>query len=162
MPLREALQRKFPQLNVTEIEYMKQLELEPLSEGQKGLWLFHKLDLKAGVSQTLPICFTINTIVDISLFRQACEFVLKHSPLLSSMRGEEHGEPFLLRHPDSPLYFACEEMPGASPEEVDAALRQHARIAFGLSEDALVRFHIYSVRPDFHAVLISINHIIFD
>ena len=64
---------------------MKQLELEPLSEGQKGLWLFHKLDLKAGVSQTLPICFTIKTIVDISLFRQACEFVLKHSPLLSSI-----------------------------------------------------------------------------
>jgi amino acid adenylation domain-containing protein len=141
---------------------MKQLELEPLSEGQKGLWLFHKLDLKAGVSQTLPICFTIKTIVDISLFRQACEFVLKHSPLLSSILVEEHGEPFLLRHPDSPLYFACEEMPGASPEEVDAALRQQARIAFGLSEDALVRFHIYSIRPDFHAVLIAINHIVFD
>ncbi|UFZ08030.1 amino acid adenylation domain-containing protein [Bradyrhizobium ontarionense] len=141
---------------------MKQLELEPLSEGQKGLWLFHKLDLKAGVSQTLPICFTIKTVVDISLFRQACEFVLKHSPLLSSVLVEEHGEPFLLRYPDSPLYFACQEMPGASPEEVDAALRQQARIAFGLSEDALVRFHIYSVRPDFYAVLIAINHIVFD
>ena len=31
----------------------------PLSEGQKGMWLFHKLDLRAGVSQNLPFCLSL-------------------------------------------------------------------------------------------------------
>jgi hypothetical protein len=133
----------------------------PLSEGQKGLWLLHKLEPASNV-YNVPICFRIDARMDLETFKQAFgEAVARHDQL-SCIIIEEEEAPFLVPQPfnlDNVVTVACERSDG---DEFISRLRSEAKKPFDLLRDPFVRMSIYTLSPVEHVVLIVVHHFVFD
>jgi polyketide synthase PksN len=76
----------------------QQATRSPLSEGQRGLWMLHKLSPEMS-AYNVPVCFKIGRELDAETLREACAFLLDQFPILTSVIEEEHGVPFLVPRP---------------------------------------------------------------
>ena len=65
-----------------------QVSKTPLSEGQRGLWMLHKLspDMSA---YNVPVCLRIGRQLDAEKLRAACAFLLEQFPILTSVSRRE-------------------------------------------------------------------------
>ncbi|GGS54976.1 hypothetical protein GCM10010206_15880 [Streptomyces cinerochromogenes] len=133
----------------------------PLSEGQKGLWLLHRLQPDSDV-YNVPVCFRLVAPLDIARFRQAFELaVALHSPLCSAVVTED-GTPYLEARPDRPADFRHERLPGGSADRLLAEARRQAKAPFDLAEDPLARAHVFEADGADTVVLLVFHHLVFD
>src|SRR5687767_12092890 len=72
----------------------------PLSEGQRGLWVLHKLSPEMS-AYNVPVCLRVGCELDPAKLREACAFVLEQFPILTSVIEEANGVPFLVPRPSS-------------------------------------------------------------
>ncbi|MET8582263.1 amino acid adenylation domain-containing protein [Streptomyces collinus] len=136
-------------------------ERRPLSEGQKGLWLLHRLQPDSDV-YNVPVCFRVAAPLDVARFRQAFELaVALHSPLCSAVVTED-GSPYLVARPDRRAAFRHERLPGGSDEELLVEARRQAKAPFDLSEDPLARVHVFEADGADTVVLLVFHHLVFD
>ncbi|MDJ0460312.1 non-ribosomal peptide synthetase [Streptomyces sp. H27-C3] len=137
----------------------------PLSEGQKGLWLLHKLSPDSDV-YNVPVCFRSAAPFDVAVFQEAFELAVgRHTPL-SSVIVEEEGTPYLVRRTAGDAHFRHQPVPPGLPEEVLLALvREQAKAPFDLARDSPARAFVYSAgseeAPD-TLVLLVFHHLVFD
>ncbi|WP_431040586.1 amino acid adenylation domain-containing protein [Streptomyces sp. P1-3] len=137
----------------------------PLSEGQKGLWLLHKLRPDSDV-YNVPVCFRISAPFDVSVFQEAFELVVaRHTPL-SSVIVEDEGTPYLVRGTPGAVGFRHQPVPPGLPDDVLLALvREQAKAPFDLAGQSPARAAVYSVgsaeAPE-TLVLLVFHHLVFD
>lgn len=98
----------------------------PLSEGQKGLWLLHRLRPDADV-YNVPVCFRTDAPLDVDRLRRAFALVVAAHGQLSSAVTEQDGVPYLVARPDRPVHFRHERVPGLSEDALLAEVRRAAK-----------------------------------
>jgi len=133
----------------------------PLSEGQKGLWLLHKLapDMSA---YNVPIAFRFREALDIDSLKQACAWMLANYPLLRAVIREENGVPYQTISAQGSLPFHQEKTEELDEAALLALVRNKSKEPFELDKGPLLRVHIFPCRTQQPVVLITIHHIVFD
>lgn len=132
-----------------------------LSEGQKELWMLQTLYPEmAGFN--LPLGFRISNGFQIDKFEEACLFMMKQYPILSSVFDEENGFPFCVIDQNQELSFVTENVSDMKKEEVVELMRHQFKVPFDLKNGPLIRFNIYTESDQNSYLLITIHHIIFD
>ncbi|MFD9789949.1 amino acid adenylation domain-containing protein [Streptomyces sp. NPDC059070] len=133
----------------------------PLSEGQKGLWLLHRLRPDADV-YNVPVCFRVDAPLDADRLRRAFALVVAAHPQLSGAVTEEDGVPYLVARPDRPVHFVHERLPHLAGEALLAEVRRAAKAPFDLASDPLARAHVYETDAPGAVVLLVFHHLVFD
>ncbi|WP_406346326.1 amino acid adenylation domain-containing protein [Streptomyces sp. NBC_00648] len=133
----------------------------PLSEGQKGLWLLHRLRPDADV-YNVPVCFRTDAPLDVDRLRRAFALVVAAHGQLSSAVTEQDGVPYLVARPDRPVHFRHERVPGLSEDALLAEVRRAAKTPFDLASDPLARAYVYETDAPGAVVLLVFHHLVFD
>jgi amino acid adenylation domain-containing protein len=133
---------------------------QPLSEGQRGLWLLQRLDPDSDVYH-LPVCFLVRAEVDLGVLERAFQLVVGRHGQLAGSIVEADGEPRLARRA-APADFHHHVRPDLTADTVRPVLRAAAREPFDLAADSLVRAHVYAVADGHTVVLLVFHHIVFD
>nr|QEO74721.1 short-chain dehydrogenase/reductase SDR [uncultured bacterium] len=129
---------------------------QPLSEGQKALWLLHQMAPQMS-AYNVPVALRCGAGFDVGLFKQACEQLLRRYPVLGTVFRQQDGE--LWQTATARLHFAYE----AADDEADvvALLRQKSKAPFDLTNGPLFRVHVLSSAAESFALL-TIHHIVCD
>ncbi|WP_139488131.1 non-ribosomal peptide synthetase [Brevibacillus dissolubilis] len=133
----------------------------PLSEGQKGLWMLHKLDPTSDV-YNIPVCFRIRAKVDIEKLKQAFAVVVTRHEQLSCLVSEEEGVPYLVPQPFRDHTFSATQIHIPVGDELISLLRRELKKPIDLYRDPLIRMNVYSATPTDHVVLVVVHHLVFD
>ncbi|QDQ09713.1 non-ribosomal peptide synthetase [Streptomyces spectabilis] len=140
-------------------------ERRALSEGQKGLWLLHKLRPASDV-YNVPVCFRTSAPFDVAVFEEAFRQVTSRHALLHSVVVEDEGTPYLVRRPDGDAPFRHQTVPHGLPDDVLLALaREQAKAPFDLHEEGPARAVVYSTgtaETPGTLVLLVLHHLVFD
>ncbi len=131
-----------------------------LSEGQKGLWVLHKLnpDMSA---YNLPICFLVRKKLDIPLFKQALLHISKQNTILKTVIAEDNKIPYQMIDENQPLHFEVRDISAVDSNEWLSYIKNVVKEPFVLNKGPLMRVYVFqNVEEDI--VLINIHHIIFD
>ncbi len=139
----------------------EQSNKNPLSEGQKGLWMLQKVSPEMS-AYNIPLCFRIDQKLDIEKFKQACSFILQKYPILTSVFGEDDGVPYQMIQPSQPLGWQQEDISTLEADKILPYLREKAKEPFSLERGSLMRIQLLSRSEQEHIVLIVIHHIVFD
>ena len=133
----------------------------PLSEGQKGLWVLHKMSPE-DEAYNVPVCLRIAGPLDPVALELACRHVLqKHSELAVAIEEDEQGPLRRARATPAPL-LRREDISGLTDAASIGHVAQCVRTPFVLREGSLTRFHLFSRADDEHLLLIVIHHAVFD
>nr|WJJ09222.1 non-ribosomal peptide synthase [Streptomyces spectabilis] len=137
-----------------------------LSEGQKGLWLLHKLRPASDV-YNVPVCFRTSAPFDVAVFEEAFRQVTSRHALLHSVVVEDEGTPYLVRRPDGgDAPFRHQTVPQGLPDDVLLALaREQAKAPFDLHEEGPARAVVYTAgtaEAPQTLVLLVLHHLVFD
>lgn len=132
----------------------------PLSEGQKGLWMLHRLD-PGSSAYHVPLAFSLREDWSRETFRGALNALCVRFPVLLCALTETGGEAAMRALPAGTLDFAV--LPAAQDmESLRAAMAACQREPFSLANGPLFRVRIWP-GPDGHdAVLIVFHHLIID
>lgn len=133
----------------------------PLSEGQKGLWMLHKVS-PAMSSYNVPLCFQVKQKLDIEKFKQAGSFMLEQYPILTSIFGEADGVPYQMIQASQLLDWQHENIAARAADKILPYIRQKSKEPFSLENGPLMRIRLFSQSEQEHIVLIVVHHIIFD
>jgi polyketide synthase PksN len=134
----------------------------PLSEGQKGLWLLHQLAPQMS-AYNVPVALRFGGGLDIGLFRQACEHMLRRFPVLGSVLGQHNGELYQRVPGDAQLHFEHERTDGVLEADIVDLLRAKSKQPFDLERGPLFRVHVLSPTSGKDSyVLITVHHVVFD
>lgn len=132
-----------------------------LTEGQKGLWMLHKLapDMSA---YHIPLLFRMNPYPQMECFKQACLLMMDKFPLLRSVIAENNGTPYRQTLPAMPLELTQETIMHMHEKERDLRLRDKLREPFQMEKGPLIRFHVMKDSDNSALILIVVHHIVFD
>lgn len=133
----------------------------PLSAGQQGLWLLHKLNPESDV-YNVPICFRVTGRLDVAALRAAFGHVVARHGLLGCALVEDDGEPYLVSRPDRAPLFRHEQTDGRTRAEMMDVLRAVAKTPFDLHHDPLARAYVHTTGPAESYVLLVVHHLVFD
>ncbi|BBB93454.1 MAG TPA: non-ribosomal peptide synthetase [Methylomusa anaerophila] len=133
----------------------------PLSEGQQGLWMLQKIS-PAMSAYNIPLCFRVFQKLDMEKFKQACAYMLKQYPILTTVFGENDGVPYQIVQPSQALAWQQEDIAALESDEILPYLKKKAKEPFSLECGPLMRVQLLSRSEREHIVLIVIHHIIFD
>lgn len=133
----------------------------PLSEGQKGLWMLHKLDPSSDV-YNVPVCFRVRAPMDMEKLKMAFGQVVTRHDQLSCVIIEEKGVPYLVLQPFNHETFSSIDIEMPVGDELVSLLKREAKKPIDLALDSLVRMNVYSASQTDHVVLIVVHHLVFD
>ncbi len=122
----------------------------PLSEGQKGLWLLHKV-APSSCAYYLPFALRLSN-PDVSQIKRALNVVREQYPILTTEIYSDNGVPYQKLCPEQPLFFQQEDFQSISQ------LKEKVETPFPFEKSPLMR--VYFFKPDL--LLIIIHHLIFD
>ncbi|MEW2063376.1 amino acid adenylation domain-containing protein [Streptomyces sp. NPDC007002] len=139
----------------------------PLSEGQRGLWALQRAypDMAA---YNVPLCFRVSGL-DVAAFQKACRALLVRHPVLTTVIGQDAGEPMQSVDPARALDFARIDLTGTADEgEALAVVERAGKRVFSLGGAAghegegLFRVRVFDRPAGESLVLVVVHHIVFD
>lgn len=132
-----------------------------LTEGQKGLWMLHKLapDMSA---YHIPLLFRMRPYPQMDCFKEACLFMMDKFPVLRSVITEIDGLPYRKTLPSMLLDFTQEEIMHMNEQERDSRLQDKLHEPFQMEQGPLIRFHVMKESERSALILIVVHHIVFD
>ncbi|HEU4886754.1 MAG TPA: condensation domain-containing protein, partial [Thermoanaerobaculia bacterium] len=133
----------------------------PLSAGQKGLYILHKLN--PGMSAyNVPLCFRINSAIDLDVMAAAWQSVLEQFPILTARVVEKEGS--LYHRLDESCRTTLQQRPMdvTGDDERLAFLKIEAKKPFDLNRGPLTRIELFTQGEQKSVLLLIIHHIIFD
>ncbi len=133
----------------------------PLSEGQKPLWMIHKM-APGNYAYNLPLAFTVHGTVDIPTFRQAFEQILEIHPVLNAVIRVENHEPVMIIPEKGKLDFDRVDLGFATDSEVIELLQVEAKKGFDLENGPLMKVLFFTRKEGNPVLLIKFHHIVFD
>ncbi|RTZ31355.1 amino acid adenylation domain-containing protein, partial [Paenibacillus polymyxa] len=159
--LAKKIEKDKPIVEIKTETILHGLQLTPLSEVQKGLWLLHKMSPEIN-AYNVPICLRFNTKVEIENVKQAFHTVLEQYPILKSVIEEDNGTPYQKLESAQPFNMQIEDISSLKADEIIPFIRSKAKQPFALEQDPLMRVYLMSRSEQEHFILVVIHHIIFD
>ncbi len=127
-------------------------EGSPLSQGQRGLWLLHRLSSHS-TAYHLAGAMRLHGDIAAQDLRAAFQTLVDRHPALRTTFHDEGGEPFQRIHPTADVFF----------EEIeDGDLAQIAWRPFDLAAGPLLRVTLIDRGPDDRVLLVVVHHIVAD
>jgi polyketide synthase PksN len=138
----------------------------PLTFGQKGLWLLHQMDPNSD-RYNMPITFKVSRLVSASDLKLIFKQLFDKHPILTSIFGEQNGEPF--RRPLSNVNIEIQEinLDGLSGSDQSASpsliklIEQESSKSFDLANDLPIRLTLIKGISS-HILLVTFHHLVFD
>ena len=134
-------------------------EAAPLTPNQERLWFLHRLD-PTSVSYSLPWVLTIRGPLDVDALSRALDRILeRHAPLRCRFR-EIDGEPRMVPQDPEPLDLRPISLDG--PDALHDALRAEIAKPLDLADGPILRFALFRLAEDHHALTWTVHHIVYD
>ena len=143
------------------LELKKEINNNPLSEGQKGLWMLHHIDPDMH-AYNIPLCFHINQMINIDILKRTCSFIVKQYPILNTVIRDENGIPYQKINENQKIDFRYEDISEVNKNDIILYLREKAKDPFSLEKGPLMRIILLSKSKYENYLLIIIHHIVFD
>ena len=141
-------------------------DVYPLSPMQSGM-LFEQLLEKAGAAYFLQFDHRIEGAFDAGRFEATWNYLFaRHTILRTKFVHEQLAEPLQVVLKERRVGFAFDDLRGrpsaAQRDFIEQAKDQDRRRSFNLTDEVLMRFHVYQVEDDAFQVVWSFHHIILD
>jgi hypothetical protein len=134
--------------------------VQPLSEGQKGIWLVQSLEPLSSVF-VVPVCFKVRGGLDAEVLRRAFGEVVSTHPILQSRVDKREGDPVLVPV-DVPPEFALSPEGVVPPGDAARWVEHESRRPFDLECGPLVRAAVRTLPSGDALVVISAHHLVVD
>ncbi|SES36300.1 non-ribosomal peptide synthetase [Lentzea albida] len=128
---------------------------------QDRIWFLTKLD-PTGVAYTFTVTYRIEGPVDAAALASALETVWRRHPGLRATFEEIGGVPVQFIEPGSAPVLRTADLPGATREEVDRALRDALIAPFDLSRGPLARSMLVRTGEREHVWGLTLHHLVAD
>ncbi|MCX2950140.1 amino acid adenylation domain-containing protein [Lentzea sp. NEAU-D7] len=128
---------------------------------QDRIWFLTKLD-PTGVAYTFTVTYRIEGPVDAAALASALETVWRRHPGLRATFEEIGGVPVQFIEPESTPVLRTADLPGATREEVDRALRDALIAPFDLSRGPLMRSMLVRTGEREHVWGLTLHHLVAD
>jgi aspartate racemase len=136
----------------------------PVSFTQQRLWFLHKL-MPESTAFTIVGWFPVTGRLDVAALRQAVNEVVRRHEALRTTFTLRDGEPVQVIQPAAPVSVDLVDVPcvAAAPDQaIEALARQEAELPTDLERGPLFRVRLVRRSAENHALLFSVNHIVFD
>ncbi|MEU9158203.1 amino acid adenylation domain-containing protein [Streptomyces sp. NPDC048417] len=137
----------------------------PLSLAQERLWVMARMDGDASAAYNEPMPFDIRGPLDRDLLIQALHLLAaRHEALRTRLVPSGGSALQVVDPPETGFPVTIEDLTG-QPDAAErfARTRQEVEGApFRLGEDPMVRGCLVALEPDYHVLLLTAHHIIFD
>jgi hypothetical protein len=137
----------------------------PQTDAQQGLWLIDHFD-PGNVAYNIPEAYLIEGAVEIEILQKAVDALLARHETLRTYFYEEEGELLQAVSSDARTTAGFTDLSmideGERDERMRKLIREQAREPFDLSQPPLVRFHLFRLAEQRHAIFFNIHHIIAD
>ncbi len=134
---------------------------QPVSKGQRALWLMWRLDPSSPAYNTVSR-WHVRAQVDTGALRQALQALVDRHGVLRTTFAAVNGEPVQRVHATQAVAFTTVDADGWSDMRLHAALEAEAARPFDLQEGPVFRAALYSRRADAHVLLLTCHHIAYD
>ncbi|HKD15248.1 MAG TPA: amino acid adenylation domain-containing protein, partial [Candidatus Angelobacter sp.] len=133
----------------------------PLSAGQKGLYILHKLH--PGLSAyNVPLCFKFNSEINKEALAKAWDYALGQFPILTARVMEKEGSLYHLLDDGCKTTIQQRAIDFANDQQLLSFLQKRAKEPFDLNRGPLTRCELFTQDKRKSVLLITIHHIIFD
>ena len=134
----------------------------PTSEGQKGLWLLQQLT-PAMSAYNVPLAFKIEAALDLMLFKQAFEYILRQHSALNTVFEQHGGDLCQIQRNGDDTWFEHLPIDSADEAVVIDVLKLKSKQAFDLKRGPLFRVCVHvNASSTVSYVLLTVHHIVFD
>ncbi|MDX5576567.1 condensation domain-containing protein, partial [Streptomyces sp. ID01-9D] len=139
----------------------------PASSAQRQLWFLDRLH-GGNAAYNVPFALRVDGPLDLDALRGALQDLVDRHEMLRSVLGEEDGGPVLRISSALALDIACTDVPGATPEAVEAEVLRRmadaAQIPFDLTEGPLLRAAVFRSGPGTgrHYLFLNFHHVVTD
>jgi hypothetical protein len=143
----------------------RRTEKIPQTHAQQGLWLIDHFD-PGHIAYNIPEAFFVKGPIDLQALQRAVDRLLSRHETLRTSFYEEDGELFQAVAPavQAPVEFTDLSVltTGDRDQALYTLIREQAGRPFDLSQPPLVRFHLFRLAEQRHAIFFNIHHIIAD
>ncbi len=136
-------------------------EAVPLSGGQQGLWLEHRMDPRSAAYNVAAAARIAGPLDALALEQAFCYLTARH-PALRATFCEQDGEPVQRWSMGDGLSFERIDATAWSAAEVDGWLADAAHRPFDLERGPLMRVHLLARGPEEAVLLLALHHIAVD
>ncbi len=160
--LKDGIIKFKPELiTLLERKEKRQSKKFPLSAGQKGLYILHKLH--PGMSAyNVPLCFKISAGMNPAVMAKAWDKVLEQFPILTARVIEREGTLYQELDEGCRTTLQKRAIDFADDEQLLSFLQKQAKQPFDLNRGPLTRIELFT-RPEQNPILlITVHHIVFD
>ncbi|HEX3028864.1 MAG TPA: amino acid adenylation domain-containing protein, partial [Clostridia bacterium] len=137
----------------------------PLSFSQSRLWFMDQL-YPESIMYNFPFAYRIKGRLDIQLFEEAVNEIIKRHEILRTSFQLVDGEPKQVVIPALQVKFEIDDLSGVPAEDKEkealGIARKHAEVLFNLQENRLIRFKLICLDEDEVIFVTTVHHIIFD
>ena len=134
---------------------------QPLSQGQRPLWLQYELD-PANPVYNLSSLWRARSAVDVAALRSALERLVRRHAALRTTFHADPGEPRQQIHERLAVPLQTTDVRGWDDERLAACLHDELARPFDLSAGPAFRAHLLSLSPTEHLLQFAFHHIVFD
>jgi amino acid adenylation domain-containing protein len=139
-------------------------EAWPLSHGQKGLWILHKI-APASVAYTLASAVRIKEKLDFPALERAFLQILERHEMLRTVFSQAGGEPVQMVQSLEHISLSkhIQRISFAEPEDrLRSRMLAEVQIPFLLEEAPPIRFFVFELPSGDHVLLLVLHHMIAD
>ena len=138
-------------------------EWEPVTYGQRGLWLQERLEPGSGAYH-LARGLRLRGALRVGALRRALGEVVRRHEVLRTVVAAPGGEPVqrVLPAGPVPLPIVALEVPGAAGRELEARARDFGRAPFDLEAGPLFRAALLRLGAEEHVLVLGMHHMVFD
>jgi amino acid adenylation domain-containing protein len=139
----------------------RDVELHPLSYGQKALWFIQRL-APEGSAYNIARAIRINDLLEARALRRALERLVERHAALRSTYVLRDGEPFHRIHPEARVTLIEEDASSLGELETRERLADLAHRTFDLENEYPLRVHLLRRSEREHVLLLVAHHIASD
>ncbi len=137
----------------------------PQTHAQQGMWLIEHFT-PGNVAYNIPEAFIVEGPVDTSALQVAVDRLLARHEILRTYFYEDEGDLLQAVSNDARASVGFTDLSMAAErdreQELGKLIREQARQPFDLKRPPLVRFHLFRLTKQRHAIFFNIHHIISD
>jgi len=134
---------------------------QPLSHGQRALWLLHEM---APESAAYNVAFTatIRSALDVAALKRALVALTQRHEMLRTTFGTRHGEPVQRIDPKLAVDIEEQDASAWTIEELEGRLAASYARPFDLERGPVIRVTVMHRSDAEHVLLVTVHHIAYD
>jgi amino acid adenylation domain-containing protein len=133
----------------------------PLSVGEKGLYILQKLHPEMS-AYNVPLCFRINSEVNVEVLAQAWNYVLEQFPILTARVLERDGILFHLLDDGCKTTIQQQSIDVEDDKQFLSFLQKRSKVPFDLNRGPLTRIELFTQGTRKSVLLLTVHHMVFD